>query len=91
MEAVVNYNWCVSPQKEERGQLNLYSMGMHPFSDAAATMADVIAYWQSKLDTSQELSSFALHLYSIPVTEASVERSFSRQKFVDTPLRNSLH
>jgi hypothetical protein len=73
-----------------RGQLNLYAMNMHPFQDVPATMADPISYWQSKLDSAQELASFALFLYTIPVTEASVERSFSKQKFVETPLRNAL-
>ena len=41
-------------------------------------------------DTLKLSSWFCPFLYSIPVTEASVERSFGRQKFVKTPLRNPL-
>ena len=32
----------------------------------------------------------ALFFISIPISEASVERSFSYQKFIQTPLRNKL-
>ena len=52
--------------------------------------ADPVLYWQGKLHVAQELAEFAIFLFSIAVTEAAVERTFSVQKFLETPLRNAL-
>ena len=53
-------------------------------------MADPTIYWQSKLNVAEELAKFSLFLLSVPISEAAVERSFSRQTFLETPLRNGL-
>ena len=63
---------------------------MNPFLDDPIIMSDPLSYWQSKLNVAQELAEFALFLFSVPVSEAAVERIFSVQKFLDTPLRNAL-
>ena len=59
----------------------------HPFFDAKSGAADLTIYWQAKLDVAEELSVVALELLGMAVSEASVERTFSYQKFLDTPLR----
>eukprot|EP00667_Euglena_gracilis_P025496 EG_transcript_29981 len=74
-----------------QSQLNLYTLSMSPFHDAIVCTADPTLYWQSKLHVAQELAEFAIFLYTIAVTEAAVERTFSAQKFLETPLRNALH
>ena len=58
--------------------------------DCGSQMADPTIYWQSKLNVAEELAKFSLFLLSVPISEAAVERSFSRQKFLETPLRNGL-
>lgn len=55
--------------------------------DAAMT------YWMRRYHrtTHDELSVIAMAILSVNPSEASVERSFSQQKFIHTPLRNRLH
>ena len=52
-----------------------------------------ITYWMKRYNrtTHDEMSVIALAMLNINPSEASVERSFSKQKFIHTPLRNSLH
>eukprot|EP00668_Euglena_longa_P035922 GGOE01046156.1.p1 GENE.GGOE01046156.1~~GGOE01046156.1.p1 ORF type:complete len:248 (-),score=30.69 GGOE01046156.1:159-881(-) len=73
-----------------QGQLNLYRLQMNPSADSEVSMSNHVLYWESKLGVAQELAECALFLFSVPITEAAVERTFSVQKFVDTPLRNAL-
>ena len=58
--------------------------------DDIVVTSSPLSYWQSKLNVAQELSEFAIFIHSIPVTEAAVERTFSVQKILDTPIRNAL-
>ena len=62
-----------------------------PFTDSLQNSADLEVLWQSKLRLTEELAEVALFLFSAPVSEAAVERTFSCQKHLDTPLRNRLH
>lgn len=50
----------------------------------------VESYWQACMPFAPELSVVAMTLLSMAVSEACVERSFSRQKFVEDPLRAHL-
>ena len=54
---------------------------------------DALSYWIRRYgkEESYELSLVALAMIHINPSEAAVERSFSKQKFIHTALRNSLH
>ena len=54
---------------------------------------DALSYWIRRYDKekSYELSLVALAMIHINPSEAAVERSFSKQKFIHTTLRNKLH
>ena len=52
-------------------------------------MADINIYWGSKLHVAEELSEVALFLAVVAVSEAAVERTFSVQKFLDWPKKQS--
>ena len=72
-----------------KAQLNKYVLGMHPFADQDG-VTDAQLYWEAKLLEASELSIVALWLHGITVSEASVERSFSYQKLLESPLRCNL-
>ncbi len=72
-----------------KGQLNKYVLGMHPFADQDG-VADAGLYWEAKLLDASELAVVALWLLDITVSESCVERTFSYQKFLESPLRSNL-
>lgn len=47
-----------------------------------------LAYWQNKCDSMPTLSSAALDINCVPMTEVSVERLFSHLNFIFTKRRN---
>ncbi len=66
-----------------------------PFNEFATTLAVVyggspIEFWGTHIDDYPELAITALAILNINPTEEAVERSFSLQKLVHTPLRNRL-
>ena len=70
-------------------QLQLYLKKRPPFADNTVKVP-LDVFWQSKLRYTDKLADLALLLHSIPISEAAVERTFSSQKFLSTPLRNHL-
>ena len=53
-------------------------------------MANPEIYWQAHLGDAEELARVALWLQGLGVSEAAVERSFSYQKYVQSPHRAKL-
>ena len=82
MKAVIEINL--------KAQFNKYVRHQPPFFDGPNTTANGKTYWESKLREAEELAETALFLRTVAVSEAAVERTFSTQKFIDTPLRNKL-
>jgi len=84
-----------------RSQYNRYQQTKEPFhmtplesqSQSGNEYNDALSYWirRNGLEDSKELSVIALAYLHINPSEASVERAFSRQKYVHTALRNRLH
>ena len=84
-----------------RSQYNRYQQTKEPFhmtplesqSQSGNEYNDALSYWirRNGLEDSKELSVIALAYLHINPSEASVERAFSRQKYVHTALRKRLH
>ena len=82
-------------------QWNWYKHNDPPFQlmideqylNAKNDVQSAVTYWLNRynLTTHDELSVLALAMLNVNPSEASVERSFSKQKFIHTPLRNKLH
>eukprot|EP01113_Clastostelium_recurvatum_P039324 TRINITY_DN5992_c1_g1_i1.p1 TRINITY_DN5992_c1_g1~~TRINITY_DN5992_c1_g1_i1.p1 ORF type:complete len:654 (-),score=150.84 TRINITY_DN5992_c1_g1_i1:592-2553(-) len=78
-------------------QLSALAVRKFPFEDASERLARVAkkevspkAFWEWYVPTAPEVAIVALALLSVAVSEASVERAFSRFKLVRTRLRNLL-
>jgi hypothetical protein len=69
-----------------------FKRGKYPFDPLTVEQfgEDIISFWESCSGCASELSQFALHLYSVCVNAASVERLWSTMGFIHTKRRNRL-
>jgi hypothetical protein len=69
-----------------------FKKGQYPFDQGSIEQfgEDIMSFWESCLGYAPELSRFALHIYGICVSAASVERLWSTMGFIHTERRNRL-
>jgi hypothetical protein len=69
-----------------------FKRGQYPFDPPTVQQfgQDIMSFWESCSGYTPELSCFALHLYSVCVNAASVERLWSTMGFIHTKRRNRL-
>jgi hypothetical protein len=69
-----------------------FKKGQYPFDQGSIEQfgEDIMSFWESCLGHALELSRFALHIYGICVSAASVKRLWSTMGFIHTERRNRL-
>jgi hAT family C-terminal dimerisation region len=81
-----------TPAKTILSELIDYKRGDDPYDDDSFLQfqGNVLNFWESTMGIGQELAKVAIHIHSICVNSASVERLWSSMGFFHTNRRNRL-